>query len=127
MNSLPKYVVDHSQQAIDLSGLEAFLEQPQVEAPIEETETQMILRLLDQLYRVGELVKETSEKLVAANERLTSLSSLVTMQNKQMELLAHYQTQAARVSGLEHSLAMAAAENERLKRSWWRKIFFWIK
>ncbi len=128
MNSLPKYLVDHSQQAINLSGLEAFLEQPHVEpVPVEETETQMILRLLDQLYKVGELVRETSEKLVAANERLNSLSSLVTMQNKQMELLTHYQTQAARVGGLEHSLAMATAENERLKQAWWRKIFFWIK
>jgi hypothetical protein len=134
MNSLPKFEFDRERQAIDLEGLEAFLVQTedpsskdQSADAAEESETQTVLRLLDQLYKVGELVRETSEKLVLANERLVSLSSQVAAQNKQMELLAHYQAQAARIGGLEHSLAMISAENERLKASWWRKIFFWIK
>ena len=137
MNSLPKFEFDRERQAIDLDGLEAFLVQTdnagsknQLTGSTdgeEESETQIILRLLDQLYKVGELVRETSEKLVSANERLITLSSQVTAQNKQMELLAHYQAQAARIGGLEHSLAMISAENERLKSSRWRKIFFWLK
>lgn len=128
MNSLPKFEVDTHKASIDLSGLETFLESPiDAEPEREETETQVILRLLDQLYRVGELVKDTSERLVEAHERLNSLTALVTSQNKQMEILSHYQAQAARAAGLEHSLAMALAENEKLKRSVWRKIFFWIK
>jgi hypothetical protein len=128
MNSLPKFELDLHQSSIDLSGLESFLESPVTEEPVrEETETQVILRLLEQLYRVGELVKDTSQRLVEAHERLNSLTALVTLQNKQMEILSHYQAQAARAAGLEHSLALALAENEKLKRSMWRKIFFWIK
>jgi cell division septal protein FtsQ len=134
MNSLPKFEFDKERRAIDLEGLEAFLVQTDDAGSKdlsafsnEESETQTVLRLLDQLYKVGELVRETSEKLVLANERLVTLSSQVAAQNKQMELLAHYQAQAARIGGLEHSLAMISAENERLKASRWRKIFFWIK
>ena len=103
MNSLPKFEFDRERQAIDLDGLEAFLVQTDdansknhsvgfIDGE-EESETQVILRLLDQLYKVGELVRETSEKLVSANERLVTLSSQVNAQNKQMELLAHYQAQ----------------------------------
>jgi hypothetical protein len=128
MNPLPNFEIDAHKASIDLSGLESFLESPLVaEAQREETETEVILRLLDQLYRVGELVKDTSERLSEAHERLNSLTALVSLQNKQMEILSHYQAQASRVAGLEHSLAIAIAENERLKRSGWRKIFFWIK
>ena len=128
MNSLPNFELDLHQSSIDLSGLESFLESPVTEEPErEETETQVILRLLEQLYRVGELVKDTSQRLVEAHERLNSLTALVSLQNKQMEILSHYQAQAARSAGLEHSLALALAENEKLKRSMWRKIFFWIK
>jgi hypothetical protein len=128
MNSLPKFEVDLHQASIDLSGLESFLESPATEEPVrEETETQVILRLLEQLYRVGELVKDTSQRLVEAHDRLNSLTALVSLQNKQMEILSHYQAQAARAAGLEHSLSLALAENEKLKRSMWRKIFFWIK
>jgi hypothetical protein len=128
MNSLPNFEYDAHKASIDLSGLESFLESPAVAEPErEETETQVILRLLEQLYKVGELVKDTSERLVEAHEKLTSLTALVSLQNKQMEILSHYQAQAARAAGLEHSLAMALAENEKLKRSGWRKIFSWIK
>jgi hypothetical protein len=128
MNSLPNFEVDLHRSSIDLSGLESFLESPVTEEPVaEETETQVILRLLEQLYRVGELVKDTSQRLTEAHERLNSLTALVSLQNKQMEILSHYQAQAARAAGLEHSLALALAENEKLKRSMWRKIFFWIK
>jgi DNA repair exonuclease SbcCD ATPase subunit len=131
MNSVPLsyYESDSRQKAIDLDGLESFLTQTEEQVPptVEETETQIILRLLDQLHQVGSLVKETTEKLAGANERLNGLSTLVAAQNKQMEILSVYQAQAARVSGLEQSLATAIAENQRLKQSFWRKIFFWIK
>jgi len=132
MNSLPNFEADLHQSAIDLSGLEKFLEAEQ-SAKLEEvqevveTETQVVLRLLDQLYKVGELVTDTSERLKDAHSRIDNLTTVIALQNKQMELLAHYQAQAARVGGLEHSLAMAAAENARLKQARWRKIFFWLK
>ena len=128
MNSLHKFEVDARRASIDLSGLDSFLESRDLQEPErEETEAQVIFRLLDQLYRVGELVKDTSQRLTDAHERLNSLTALVSSQNKQMEILSHYQAQAARVAGLEHNLALVISENERLKQSGWRKIFFWIK
>jgi polysaccharide pyruvyl transferase WcaK-like protein len=133
MNSLPNFEADLHRSAIDLSGLEKFLEaeqsaknQEEVQEQV-ETETQVVLRLLDQLYKVGELVSDTSERLKQAHSRIDNLTTVITLQNKQVELLSHYQAQAARVGGLEHSLAMAMAENARLKQAGWRKIFFWLK
>ncbi len=132
MNSLPlpNFESDSHQQTLDLSGLEVLYEEVE-NAIVEEkteTETEIILRLLGQLAAVNDLVKATSTKLVAANDRLNNLSTFITVQHaKQNELVLAYQAQAARVSGLEHRLAMAVAENQRLKRSWWRKILFWIK
>jgi hypothetical protein len=132
MNSLSKFEVDARKASIDLSGLEKFLEPPKAleavqESEREETETEVIYRLLDQLYKVGELVTDTSQRLEEAHTRLTTLTALVTLQSKQLEILSHYQTQAAKVSDLEQNLAIALAENEKLKRSSWRKILFWNK
>lgn len=129
MNTKPQYESDPHDRAIDLDGLEGLLDQAHMEVSHEEqgSEHELILKLLNQLCLVNELVKDTSERLVLANERLTSLASLVTTQNKQIELLNHYQAQAARATSLENQLAIIKLENERLKQPFWRKILFWLK
>jgi uncharacterized protein YciW len=99
----------------------------EIASPTDRSEHELILQLLNQLCLVNELVKDTSERLISANERLTSLAALVSIQNKQMELLTHYQAQAARATSLENQLAIIKLENERLKKPWWRKIMLWLK
>ena len=129
MNTKPQYEPDRRDSALDLDGLEGLLDQAHVEiaSPTDKSEHELILQLLNQLCLVNELVKDTSERLIAANERLTSLAALVSIQNKQMELLTHYQAQAARATSLENQLAIIKLENERLKKPWWRKIMLWLK
>ncbi|HEY9712884.1 MAG TPA: hypothetical protein V6C72_05410 [Chroococcales cyanobacterium] len=136
MNTRPQYESDPRDRALDLDGLEGLLEQAHMEVVSEgssessgntKSENELILKLLNQLCLVNELVKDTSERLVLANERLTSLAALVTTQNKQIELLNHYQAQAARATSLENQLAIIKLENERLKKPLWRKIMFWLK
>lgn len=127
MNAQPNYQSDAHHDALDLSGLEGLLERAEVTVvepveSVEEAESLTIMRLLDELHRVMQLVQETSSRLMAANERMSSLSTLVTIQNKQLELLTHYQLQASKVAGLEARLAHVSAENERLKRPLWRKL-----
>jgi hypothetical protein len=38
-------------------------------------------------------------------------------------MLAHYQSQAARVVTLERQVLLLTEENESLKRPWWKKLF----
>jgi len=129
MNIKPQYESDRRDSALDLDGLEGLLDPAHIEiaVPVEKSENELILQLLSQLCVVNELVKDTSERLMAANERLTSLAALVGIQNKQIELLTHYQAQAARATSLENQLAIIKLENERLRKPWWRKVMLWLK
>jgi hypothetical protein len=131
MNSKPKKEQQLHEDSLDLDGLELLLDHAHLEIPESPvapiSEAQLVQNLLTQLVRVTELVKDTSERLVGANERLTSLSALVTTQAKQMELLDHYQVQAARAASLENQLIAANIELEHHRRPLYRKLLFWVK
>lgn len=129
MNTNRKQDLQSHDQSVDLEGLEGLLDHAHVELapPPEPSEATVIQNLLEQLCRVNELVKDTSERLAGANERLNSLASIVSIQSKQMDLLSHYQAQAARTASLENQLAITNAELELHRRPVWKKLMFWVK
>ncbi len=131
MNTNPQKELQDHRDSLDLDGLESLLDHAHLELAKPEAlptaELKLIQNLLEQLCRVTELVKDTGERLAGANERLNSLGVLVSTQGKQMELLEHYQTQAARTVSLEHQLAAAQAELEHLRRPLIKKLTFWVK
>lgn len=128
--NLKKELPSHG-DSLDLDGLEALLDHAHLEItkpPVAPTsELQLVQNLLEQLCRVTELVKDTSERLAAANARLNSLSALVSTQGKQMELLDHYQAQAGRTVSLENQLAAAKSELEHHRRPLLKRLIFWVK
>ncbi|HEY9777090.1 MAG TPA: hypothetical protein V6C81_25215 [Planktothrix sp.] len=125
-NLQPK--VDAHQISLDLDGLEDLLsttvEHQVVEAqPVDEMESETILRLLRELTSVAELVNETRERLAAASERMGSMAAMIKLQAEQLELLSHYQGQATRVSGLEHKITLLKQELIRQRRPWYKKLY----
>ncbi len=131
MNTNQKKELQSHGDSLNLDGLEALLDHAHLEIPkppvTPETELKLVQNLLEQLCRVTELVKDTSERLAGANERLNGLGALVTTQGKQMELLEHYQAQAARTVSLENQLAAAKAELEHHRRPLLKRLIFWVK
>ncbi|MFN8552237.1 MAG: hypothetical protein U0103_12175 [Candidatus Obscuribacterales bacterium] len=131
MNTNPKRNYQSHEDHLDLEGLELLLDHAHLEIPqvpvVPVSETKLVQNLLEQLVRVTDLVKDTSERLASAHQRLNQLSTLVTTQAKQMELLDHYQIQAARAASLENQLAAANAELEHHRQPLSRKLLFWVK
>lgn len=119
------------EENLDLDGLELLLDRAHLEIPKNEIvpapEAKLVQNLLEQLIRVTELVKDTSDRLASAHQRLNTLSSLVTTQAKQMELLDHYQAQAARAVSLENQLSAANAELAYHRRPLLQKVCFWVR
>jgi len=105
-------------QGDPLDGLEGLLDQAHVEVvdDRDKTEAQLIRQALNQLGSVTELIRDTTERLATARQRLSSLSHLVAVQEKQMQLFGQYEAQAARADSLENQLEMAKAEIAFLKR-----------
>ncbi len=131
MNTNPKNELQSHEDILDLDGLELLLDHAHMEIPATPvtpvSEAKLIQNLLEQLVRVTELVKDTSERLASAHQRLSTLSSLVTTQAKQMELLDHCQVQAARAASLENQLAAANVELEHHRKPLIKKLLFWVK
>lgn len=131
MKTNPKKELQSHEDILDLEGLELLLDHAHMEIPptpvAPVSEAKLIQNLLEQLVRVTELVKDTSERLASAHQRLNTLSSLVTTQAKQMELLDHYQVQAARSASLENQLAAANIELEHHRQPLIKKLLFWVK
>lgn len=143
MNSNLKPKEDAHQISLDLDGLDDFLEtMPEfveaesavdvtVSAQSEQTSTteedgserQLMLQLLEQVAWINSSVDAARERLAAANERMSSLTTVVQLQTGQFEMLAHYQSQGARVATLERQVLLLTEENEKLKRPWWKKLF----
>jgi hypothetical protein len=48
---------------------------------------------------------------------------MIQLQSRQLELLGHYQTQAAKCTGLEHKLGLYKQEIIRLRQPWYKKIY----
>jgi hypothetical protein len=128
VNSNLQPQVDAHQISLDLDGLDDLLVvSPQVievvqEEDIPAEERQLLLSLLDQIASVNTAVDEARDRLAAANERMSSLATIVQLQTGQLELLSHYQNQAARAVSLERHIAELEAENANLKQTWWRRL-----
>lgn len=131
MNLNPKRDYQAHEDHLDLDGLELLLDHAHLEIPpvpvVPVSEAKMVQNLLEQLVRVTDLVKDTSERLSSAHQRLNQLSTLVTTQAKQMELLDHYQIQAARAASLENQLAAANAELDHHRQPLIKKVLPWVK
>ncbi|HEY9715205.1 MAG TPA: hypothetical protein V6C72_17170 [Chroococcales cyanobacterium] len=125
MNSNLKPQVDAHQISLDLEGLDDFLESSQHQVEVAEEESQeksLLLQLMDRVVTVNQSVEEARERLSAANERMSALHTVVQVQTGQLELLSHYQNQAARVTSLERQINQLQEENARLKQSWFNKL-----
>ena len=117
-------------QGDPLEGLEGLLDQAHVEVAedlSDKTEQQLIRHALNQLGSVTELIRDTTERLAAARQRLSTLSHLVAQQEKQMQLFVQYEAQAARADSLENQLGIAKAEIAHLRRPISQKLKFWSK
>ena len=115
--------------SLALDGLEGLLDQAHVEvvSKEEKSEQQLIRQALNQLGNVTELIRDTTERLSSARQRLSSLSHLVEVQEKQMALFSQYEAQAARTQSLESQLEIANAQIAHLKRPLVQKLKFWAK
>jgi len=135
MNSNLQPEVDAHQISLDLDGLEELLngaeEFPVIEAeqapPPLASETELIFRLLDQVRILNDHVDQAKERVISANDRMSSLVTMIEMQSSQLERMTHFQIRAGKVQGLERKLELLERENERLRGAWWRKLLFWAK
>src|SRR5580693_1371645 len=110
MNSNLKPQEDAHQISLDLDGLDDFLEtMPEIveaESAVDVTvtgnasahdetnaegpgERELMLRLLDQVAWINSSVDAARDRLAAANERMSSLTTVVQLQTGQFEMLAH--------------------------------------
>jgi hypothetical protein len=126
MNTEPK----RETNPLALEGLEALLDKAHLGVvatdngdAIDSPEGKKICELLDQLHCVHEQLRKTSAQLATVQTRLGYLASVEAQQSQQLELLPFYRAHAAKASQLEKQVREIVAENEELKRSWWRKLF----
>jgi hypothetical protein len=82
----------------------------------------MMLKLLERVHEVNAAVEEARARITQANERMTTLAAVLQLQTDQLELMAHYQSQAARAAALEIRVANLEQENRELKQPFWKKL-----
>jgi uncharacterized protein HemY len=124
---------DAHQSSLDLEGLDELLTGV-VEPPIAdgetavspESETAMIMLLLEQIRLLNDHVCEAKERLISANERMASLATVVGLQTRKLESLPHYEAEAAKISGLERNIILLERENEMLRQPWWTRLLRFI-
>lgn len=132
--------LDAHQISLDLDGLDEFLEvasdytegivavsAQESKEQQEGNERELILQLLDQIVCVNQSVEDARRRLVAANERMNSLTTVVHLQTEQLEMLNHFQNRAAKVTELEGQIDRLAKENERLRLNWWQKLLMRLR
>ncbi len=116
--------------ALSLDGLEPLLEKAHMELMAAEvpavirsesgSETSQILELLTEIANINTLLMGTSRTLGETQGRMRRLQRTLEAQQN------HIENQSMRINELETWLDAAIAENERLKRPWWKKLFlFW--
>ena len=120
LESMPEIVETESAIDVTVTGTEPAPEQANTE---DQGERQLMLQLLEQVAWINSSVDAARDRLAAANERMSSLTTVVQLQTGQFEMLAHYQSQAARVVTLERQVLLLTEENDKLKRPWWKKLF----
>lgn len=126
MNQQPELQFD----ALSLEGLEPLLEKAHIELMAAEvpvarrsepnSETSQILELLTEIANINTLLMGTSRTLGETQGRMRRLQRTLEAQQN------HIENQAMRINELETWLDAAIAENDRLKRPWWKKLLmFW--
>lgn len=134
MNSNLRPQVDAHQISLDLDGLDDLLEgrvgslPDKTEHPVSvpQSETEIILLLLEQVRLLNQHVCEAKERLISANERMGSLASVVKLQTRQLESLPYFEAEAAKVKALERNIALLERENETLRQPWWIRLGRWL-
>jgi len=140
---------DPHQISLDLNGLEEFLSAdfevqevvaqpaavsvPVRPAPapkaakslpaIEPNEHDTILNLLYELSQASDMMRQTQSRVDQTQDRINSMQTMLDLQAQQLELLNYYQTQAARLPGLEHKMTLLKQEIIRIRRPWYQKFY----
>jgi hypothetical protein len=125
---------------VDLEGLEQLLEFGHVElvpssqpvvvegiategsGPV-SSEIRLILDLLSQIETINELVLETGYKLHKAHDRMVDLEFQVKQQEKMAQRIVELEGEVSKITEMETWLDAVIAENDRLKRPLWKKVF----
>ncbi|MBU6452874.1 MAG: hypothetical protein KGS72_13900 [Cyanobacteria bacterium REEB67] len=87
------------------------------------SEIKLILDLLGQIESINELVLETGYKLHKAHDRMVDLEFQVKQQDKMAQRIAELEREVSKVVEMETWLDAVIAENDRLKRPLWKKVF----
>ncbi len=132
-----KKLLAPAQDTLSLDGLESFLENatletvkqdetidfsPSVTAETPLSETRLILDLLAQLENVNDLVLETGYQLAQTRERVRELEGLLMGEELLVARIKDLEVESQKVLELETWLDALRAENEHLKRPWWKKL-----
>lgn len=134
-----KKLLAPAQDTLSLDGLESFLENatletvkqdetidfsPSVTAEPPTSEIRLILDLLGQLENVNDLVLETGYQLAQTRERVRELEGLLMGEELLVARIKDLEVEAQKVLELETWLDALRAENEHLRRPWWKKLLF---
>jgi primosomal protein N'' len=113
------------EENVSVAGLEDFLEE-QAPPPKSESanETQLILRLMDQLIQAHQFLEIAMRRVGLAQDRLDMLQFVMTKQAEQIAVIPYYQH---KVLELEQRLARCEADKTQLENHWLRRLFFWIR
>lgn len=84
-----------------------------------ESETQLLLSLMNQVDAVNELLMETSYKLQRAHDMILSMEQEISHQEIKLSAMNELEQKYTEVSAW---LDAALAENSSLKRPWWKKL-----
>ena len=87
------------------------------------SEIKLILDLLGQIETINELVLETGYKLHKAHDRMVDLEFQVKQQEAMAKRIQELEVEVGRIVELETWLDAVIAENDRLKRPLWKKVF----
>ena len=87
------------------------------------SEIKLILDLLGQIETINELVLETGYKLHKAHDRMVDLEFQVKQQEAMAKRIEELEIEVGRIVELETWLDAVIAENDRLKRPLWKKVF----
>ena len=93
-----------------------------VSGPV-SSEIKLILDLLGQIESINELVLETGYKLHKAHDRMVDLEFQVKQQDKMAQRIVELEREVSKVVEMETWLDAVIAENDRLKRPLWKKVF----
>lgn len=118
---------ESTNDALSLDGLEPLLTGGHVSlvqtdyarSAEHESETQLLLSLMNQVDAVNELLMETSYKLQRAHDMILTMEQEISHQEIRLSAMNELEQKYTEVSAW---LDAALAENTSLKRPWWKKL-----